>query len=337
MKLLVCTAYYFYANPRAVEPQYYYLAKVPQTLGHTVDFFDYYAASKIGVGQMRRLFLAMVKGGAYDAVFVATLGDELDEETLLEAQKYSVTFGWNSDDEWRWESYSKHRIQHYRFMVTNSPAVYAANKAQYPNLLQYQWACTGFWDGRNTPKDIDFSFVGQAYGKRIEQINWLKQHAGLLAFGKGTNSISAEPPKNRLKAWVTQQALKRIGSLAVVAEELSLITFEQVNALWNRSKISFTPLDSSDGTTRQIKSRVFDMGLSGTLMLAHRAPYLDTYYEPDKEYVPFETLEECADKARFYLQHESERAKIAAAYARRTESEHLWKHRIHQVLKDAGL
>jgi spore maturation protein CgeB len=115
------------------------------------------------------------------------------------------------------------------------------------------------------------------------------------------------------------------------------IPFEQVNGLWNRTRVSFTPLDSSAGGVRQIKSRVFDMGLSGTLMLAHRAPFLDTYYEPDREYVAFDTMEECLEKARFYLRNEAARRTIAEAYAKRTLQEHLWEDRIRRVLKEAGV
>lgn len=53
--------------------------------------------------------------------------------------------------------------------------------------------------------------------------------------------------------------------------------------------------------------------------------------------MPFDSLEECADKARYYLHHEAERRRIAEAYARRTQAEHLWRHRIEKVLHEAGL
>lgn len=340
MRLLVCTSYHYYGSARGIEPQFYYLYRVPETLGHTVDFFDYLTATAIGPEQMRRAFVSTVRGGGYDAVFIATHKDEFDRETLAEAARHSPVIGWNSDDEWRWESYSQPRAAWYSYMVTNSPEVYERSRAAVPNLLHAQWACTGFWDGRATRKDIDFSFVGQVYGSRAPQIRWLARRAGLRAFGKGTRNVAlpAAPAENRAKR--AQRALQRAilkYALPGLADELSVISFEQVNALWNRSKVSFTPLDSSQDNVRQIKSRVFDMGLSGTLMLAHRAPYLDSYYEPGKEYVPFESIEECAEQARFYLENESARAKIAAAYARRTASEHLWKHRIEHVLSAAGI
>jgi glycosyl transferase family 1 len=336
MRILVCTFFYYYNNPRGIEPQFYYLYRVPEKMGFDVEFFDYQTAAKIGLPMMRRLFLNLLRGGQYDAVFIATHRDEFDHETLAEARKHAVIFAWNSDDEWRWDDYSSRYVEAYSFMVTNSPAVYAAHKSKHPNLLYAQWACTGFWDGRSERKTIAFSFVGQVYGQRAEQIKLLAANCGLHAYGKGTQRVA---PIGSGKGWAA--FLK--GRLKPVATRLfpeladDTLSFEEVNTLWNRTRVSFTPLDSSTGQVRQIKSRVFDMGLSGTLMLAHRAPHLDTYYEPDNEYVPFDSMEECIDKAKYYLQHESERQKISDAYAKRTLREHMWEHRITHVLKAAGL
>lgn len=337
MKLLVCTSYYYYGNPRGIEPQFYYLCKVPESLGYTVDFFAYRHAARIDVEQTRRVFLSIVRGGKYDAVFVATHRDEFDQETLAKAKKFCPIIAWNSDDEWRWDNHSKERVGWYTYMVTNSPEVYENNKGSFPNLLHAQWACTGFWDGRKTKKDIDFSFVGQVYGSRAQQIRWLSRHTGLQAFGRGAGNYPLQET-NLFRSIAKRTLLRMISYVSPgIAEDLSTITFERVNMLWNRSKISFTPLDSSEGNVRQIKSRVFDMGLSGTLMLAQHAPHLDRYYEPGKEYVPFENLEDCAEKARFYLKNERARRKIAEAYAERTEADHLWKYRIQHILKEVGI
>jgi hypothetical protein len=305
MRILSTSFYYYYGDARGVEPQFYYLCRVPEAMGHTVDFFDYQTALRVGLDHMRRLFLTLIRGGKYDCVFLATHAEEFDPETLAEARRHCPIIAWNSDDEWRWNDYSREKPHH-------------------PNLLHAQWACTGFWNGLDTPKDVDFSFAGLIYGNRREQIQKLHAASGLVAFGMGAHELQL-PPYAPLPQDLQNPKL------------LTTISFEQINALWNRTRISFTPLDSSTGTSRQIKSRVFDMGLSGTLMLAHRAPHLDSYYEPDKEYVPFETLEECAEKAAFYLTHEPARRAIAAAYARRTCADHMWDARIRTVLTAAGL
>lgn len=336
MKILVATYYHYYNNPKGVEPQFYYLCRVPEKMGFEVDFFDYGTAWVVGRCQMRRMFINLIRTGRYDAVFIATHDDEFGHETLVEARKHTAVFGWNSDDEWRWEKYSSRYVAAYTFMVTNSPAVYAAQKGTHPNLLHAQWGCTGFWDGRATHKTIDFSFAGQIYGSRLEQINFLRTKCALKAFGKGSGRVSPAGQRQGFKETVKSKLKPLIARIAPEWFD-DTISFEEVNALWNRSRISFTPLDSSGGGVRQIKSRVFDMGLSGTLMLAHRAPYLDTYYEPGKEYVLFESMEECVEKANYYLRHEPERRRIAEAYAKRTLNEHMWEQRIRQVLKAASL
>lgn len=338
LRILSCTYYYYYGYNRGIEPQYYYLSKVPEKMGHEVDFFDYETACKISVEQMRRLFLSLVRGGRYDVVFVATTKDQFDEATITEAKKHCPVIAWNSDDEWRWKDYSEKMANWYTYMVSNDPDVYNANKEQYPNLLHAQWACTGFWNGVQTTKDISFSFVGQVYGKRQAQVEQLKQH-GLVAYGMGSGNLS-DPEKKlggiaKVKNDLTNAFLKRFRP--VLANEMTILNFDQVNKLWNRSLVSFTPLDSSSGNTKQIKSRVFDMGLSGTVMLAHQSDKLDKYYEPEKEYVPFKNMEECIDKARHYMEDEAACLRIAKAYAKRTEAEHLWEHRIQHVLIEAGI
>lgn len=352
MKILVCSAYYYYGSTKGIEPQFYYLYKVPEAMGHTVDFFDFWTANRIGVEQMRRQFISTIKGGSYDAVFIATHSDEFDKETLEEAKKYTTTIAWNSDDEWRWENYSKERVNWYTYMVTNSQQIYDQNKASYSNLLHAQWACTGFWDGSGIKKDIDFSFAGQVYGKRAKQVNYLRKHSGLVAFGKGSGTFTSDLAdqnnsttqktslKQTLKPKIKKSVRKYTPKLLIrgfFASDFDIISFEQINAIWNRTKVSFTPLDSSDGSTLQIKSRVFDMGLNGTMMLAQNNSVIADYYEPNKEYVPFESLEDAAEKAKFYSKNDTERNKIVKAYMKRTKGEHLWEHRIKKVLQGAKL
>lgn len=333
LRILTATFYRYYDRPNTVEPQYYYLCKVPEAMGHEVDFFDYRRLAERGQDAMREQFLDTLRSSRYDAAFIATYRDDFDSQTLQEAKRLTTTFGWNSDDEWRWDDYSSKHIDDYTFMVTNAPSIHEANRARHPNLLLYQWACTGFWDGVDAPKDIDFSFAGQIYGSRRRQVAGLTMSAGLEAYGLGSGRRGAGRRRS-------DRVLGRAASVArmyLPARGADVLSFDDINSIWNRSRISFTPLDSSDGSARQIKSRIFDMGLSGSLMLAHRAPNLDDYYEPEREYVPFETVEEAAEKARFYLANEPARRKIALAYAERTRREHMWSHRIDDVLAQAGL
>ncbi len=114
--------------------------------------------------------------------------------------------------------------------------------------------------------------------------------------------------------------------------------FDAVNEIWNRSRISYTPMEASaSADILQIKSRTFEQGLSGRLRVCRQSPSLELYYEPGKEFVPFGDLDDCVEKVTFYLRHETERARIARAYHDRTRAEHMWTHRFQKMFEDIGL
>jgi len=48
-------------------------------------------------------------------------------------------------------------------------------------------------------------------------------------------------------------------------------------------------------------------------------------------------MDECIEKARYLLAHESERLSIAQKYYARTKAEHLWQHRYQILFKELGL
>jgi spore maturation protein CgeB len=66
-------------------------------------------------------------------------------------------------------------------------------------------------------------------------------------------------------------------------------------------------------------------------------PNLERYYQPGQECVTFDDLDDCVAKAKYYLAHESERARIARAYHDRTRAEHLWRHRFTAMFQEIGL
>ena len=58
---------------------------------------------------------------------------------------------------------------------------------------------------------------------------------------------------------------------------------------------------------------------------------LPEMFEPDAEIVAYRTPEECAEKVRYLLDHESERQAIAAAGQRRTLQDHTYEKRSEQL------
>lgn len=331
LKILTCCSLGYYSNSKGNSYEYLSFVEVPRRMGHAVHHYDYVQAAAEGKEAMNDCFLSAVKDGGYDLVLVVTYKDEFLPGVLDEARRHAVTLAWNCDDDCRWEDYSSKWVGHYTWMATTYRHIYEAHRAKHSNLLLSQWGCTGLDEGFGIPKDLDISFVGLCYGTRIAQVQCLRREVGLQAYGKGV------PPATTLKNWLRQRIGWRLYGTWWTGEDLELPDQAAVKAVWNRSRIAFTPLDASRGGTVQIKARVFDMGLSGTAMLCSKNPSLHEFYQPGEEFVEFESMDECVDKARYLLTHESERAAIARRYYQRTKAEHLWEHRFEKLFREMGL
>lgn len=329
MKILVCTNYHYYGDPRIVDPWFLPFTATPRQMGHQVHFLDHYAKARINKEILNDFFLSVVKNGGYDLVLIVLTQDEFQPEILDEAKKYTTLTAWNSDDDWRWADYSTQWYPHFTNMITTYRHIYEANKEKFSNLLLSQWACGGFYDGLNTPKDINFSFTGLSHGDRAKNIAYLNKKIPLLSFGRGT------PPTNLSLKKKVKRVVAQL--CRIPYEDNTLSGPKEVNGIWNRSKVTYTPLVASRGNSLQLKGRIFEMGLSGTVMLCDRHPAIDEFYMRNKEYVDYVTLDECAEKARWLLTHETERQKIAHAYYDRTKKEHLWEHRFKKIFQDLGL
>jgi spore maturation protein CgeB len=319
MRVLSVVRRGYYGSRSAVEPMFLYFTLPLRDLGHDVDTFDHYAE------RSTERLLEKIRSGGYQAVFYQTSGSEpIDTSALADLSKRVCIAAWNSDDDWQWET-TRRLAGHFTWMITTYPSVYEANRTAVPNLLLSQWGCLTQFGRFDAAKDIDFSFAGAAYGSRNPACRYLRRNAGLVCYGRGSRLVHLGLPYFR-------------GAFKLPWLSGPPIDFESINDIWNRSRVSYTPMSGGPrGDVLSIKSRTFDMGLSGTLMLCEKSPDLDRYYEPGKEFVAFESLEECADKARWYLQHEEERARIAAAYRDRTLKEHLWKHRFVELFRQMGL
>ncbi len=78
--------------------------------------------------------------------------------------------------------------------------------------------------------------------------------------------------------------------------------------------------------------RLFEATGMGALLLTDRKPSLPSLFSPDEEVVTWRSAEECADKARWLLDHPAERAAIAAAGQRRTLRDHTYERRAAEAL-----
>jgi spore maturation protein CgeB len=326
MRILSVARKGYYGSRVAVEPMYLYFTEPLRAMGHAVETFDHYEANQTyGKAASTEQLIEKIRAGRFDVVFYQTANVEpVETAALADLAKEVCIAAWNSDDDWQWET-TRQLISHFTFMITTYPHIYEQNCDQYPNLLLSQWGCLELYADFERVKDIDFSFAGAVYGVRNPACRFLKRKAGLKCFGRGARLVALGLPYLRGMfrfPWLTGAP----------------IDFKEINDIWNRTRVSYTPMAGGpQGNVLSLKSRTFDMGLSGTLMLCEHSPNLERYYEPGQECVTFESLEDCAEKARWYLAHEAERARIAGNYRRRTLKEHLWSHRFTHLFEQMGL
>jgi hypothetical protein len=77
--------------------------------------------------------------------------------------------------------------------------------------------------------------------------------------------------------------------------------------------------------------RLYEATGVGSLLLTDEKRNLDELFEPDREVVTYRDATELVAKARYYLEHEAERAEIAAAGQRRTLREHTFERRMAEL------
>lgn len=366
MRILTCLWRSYYGDPVAVNPNYVYFVDLLRNLGHDVCFFDHVAQARLSKEAMNDSFLALVRGGRFDVVFVEMLKDEFYPEVLDEASEACATVAFNSDDDFRWMEYSAKWYPHFRYSVTTYRHIYEHFRSTHPNLVLSPWACGFQYNGLDVAKDIPVSFVGGVHAERGVAVSRLRLRLPIEVYGHGTGRAAATPwalariAGHKLRGGHgTRDAFKRwaSGRLGIAADGLD---FESVNALWNRSKISWTPLElgesqyesklrmsrelgvacensqSAWATRYQVKGRIFEMGSSGTVMLCNRNQMLDEYYTRGVEYDDFESEDEFVEKASFYLANDETRKRMARAYFDRTIAEHTWERRHAHILRAIG-
>jgi len=228
-----------------------------------------------------------------DVIFHPTYKETIPAKNWKEISKIFKTVAWNSDDDRRYDSFTKEYCKNFTNVVTTYPEIYA--KMDHPGRILSQWAAnTSYFYPRE--KTIDVSFCGQKYGHREETLADLD----VEVYGGGWDS--------------------------------GFLPFTEMAKVIGSSNISINFSMGGDGTTKQVKLRPFEVCASGTLCLTEDAPGLSDFYVIGEEIIVFKTKEELKELIEYYLNHEDERKKIATAAYERTVAKHSWKSRFEEIL-----
>jgi spore maturation protein CgeB len=282
-----------------------------------------------------------------DVCFFVIFTDEIARETIDRISRNGSvrTVNWFTDDQWRYESYSRHWAPAFHFAATTDmTAVGKYRRDGIQTVLHIQWGFNPFrYRAQAIPCDGKVSFVGQVHSHRGELVRRLAS-AGVPVecWGRGW-------PHGRLPF---EDMVKLFGSSAIN------LNFSESSITFGVRSLGKVFLNRrADGTFHvhgvsrmrdnaatllgkhrlQIKGRVFEIPGAGGFLLTEMADDLDRYFAPDREIVVFRTPAELVDKARYYLRHTEERERIRRAGYARAVREHSYVQRFLDIFQRMGV
>ena len=146
------------------------------------------------------------------------------------------------------------------------------------------------WNDTNRSRGL--SFIGTPYDDRHKLLRTLAETYNLPLVISGGRWDKVYPPEV-LEKYVVSGGLKE----AAYRE-----------GIW-QSKINLAFVTQSN--EEDVAHKAFEITACGAFLLALRTPGHQTAFEEDKEAVFFSSVEESAEKARYYLDHSAEREEIA--------------------------
>lgn len=319
MKILCVFGQYNYGD-KARGAGYEYANFIPalRNLGHEVVFFENLNKSAYhDFADMNRKLLQMVEREKPDLIFCVLITYEIWLETLQLIREGSdaALINWATDDSWKYEQFSRFVAPAFDLYATTYPS--AIDKALSDGLNHFtltQWAADS--ERMSPPLKADMcryqvSFIGSTYGNRKQWVDDLNQrgvHVDVFGYGWPNGPVPVEDIARIMRE---SQVSLNFGDSGIVIE-------------------AGKPVRS-----RQIKARVFEVPGAGGLLVTEKAEHLSGFFEPGKEIVLFEGIDDLVEKIEFLLAHPDKRDAIAEAGYERTKAEHSYESRFSPLIEQA--
>jgi spore maturation protein CgeB len=228
----------------------------------------------------------------------------LETLQIIKSRGDVATISWTTDDSWKYYEVSRFIGTAYHAMTTTYPDCVARyHQDGVPNVLLTQWAANSEMLQEPLPASLcryKVSFVGAAHGDRKQRISELKSLGiEVNCFGHG---------------WAN-------GSVAV----------EEIPRIIQESVISLNFANAYKGPN-QVKARTFEVPGSGGFLLTEYALGLEHCYIFDEEIAVFFSVEDLAEKIKYFLEYPEKRDVIAQAGFTRTKLEHTYDLRMKKLL-----
>ena len=307
MRILCVFGKYSYGDPsRGISPEYASFIPALKRLGHEVIHFESWNRRNYkDFAELNRSLLSTIKQESIDILLTVQLGYEIWLETLKIIRSFGnvATVCWTTDDSWKYREVSRYIGKSYHVMTTNYENVVPFyHRDGIPNVCLTQWAANADLLLEPIPArkcHYPVTFVGTAHGNRKQYIAELRKHGiEVTCFGHG---------------WPNGP-----------------VSLEEISRIMQQSVISLNFANSKG--ENQIKARTFEVPGAGGFLLTEYTTGIEKFYKIDEEITIYKNSKELAQKINYYLSHPEERDRITISGFKRTAKDHLYDHRMKQIL-----
>lgn len=161
----------------------------------------------------------------------------------------------------------------------------------------------------------DVVFVGGLSPRHAARTEWLEAIAGAVPlkwWGYGVESLSRNSPLRQMhqgEAW----------------------GLDMYNIFYNSRIVLNHHIDEAEDNANNM--RLYEATGTGAMLLTDTKKNLADLFLPGREVVAYADGADCAEKVRYFLEHEDERAAIALAGQQRTLSSHTYLRRMEQFIR----
>lgn len=353
MKIVCAVFKYDYADPRrghSFEHMHFW-GTISKMYGRDAVHFPVDEnIMRMGKRAMNKALLETVRREKPDLLFCNLFTNEINPGTIKKITRESgiITVNWFSDDQWRFDNFSRYWAPLFDWVVTTDPnAVEKYKKIGYDGAIKSTWAAnTGLYRPVPSKKSYGVTFVGSSHGSRLKMVNFLKENGITVeCWGQGwpngratqdemieifgNSKINLNFTEVSTSARDLKTMMKTVAKVFLRRGISNMYHFFPPSIIF-RNMINF----NLPRAYPQIKGRNFEVPACGGFMITQEAEDLFNYYEYNKEIVIFNTPEEMLEKVKYYLDHNVEREKIARAGYERTIRDHTWEKRFSNIFEE---
>jgi spore maturation protein CgeB len=236
--------------------------------------------------------------------------------------------------------YARHWARFFTFVTTSDIAgVRKFRAAGLPNAIYSPFGCNHrVFTRRTLPKTYDVTFVGQYHPVRAWIIQDLRRRAiDVRVWGNGW---STERLTESGMVDVFNQTRINLNLSNTVSFDLRYLAalhrpFRDTLRAWRTTARVLRGGDAK--VVEQVKGRHFEIPACGGFQLSYYVEGLEAHFRIRDEIALYSTVEELAEKIRYYLDNDQEREAVAEAGFRRATRDHTMDQRFIQLFQATGL